>query len=71
MKTNVELRGFAKYLSQKMNAENWAALSHELNISKRMLTFLLREPKRFTISQIKAISDLSGLSIDEISSQIN
>ncbi len=71
MKTKLETKGFSKILIQNMNAENWASLPQKLNISKRMLTMLLRNPKRFTADQIKTLAELSGVPTNEILSNIN
>lgn len=71
MKTNLETKGFSKFLFQNLNAAIWANLHQKLNISRRMLTMLLRNPKRFTADQITTLAELSGVPTNEIISNIN
>jgi len=60
-----------KLLNNKLTVEQNQNLYKELGISKKLLTLLFRKPIRFNAFQIKRLSELTGISTDEILSLIN
>jgi len=71
MKTKVNSSEFLKFLSENLTAETYFSLFKELNISKRMLTILLRTPKRLSFEQLRKISELTAKPIDDFKKFIN
>ena len=58
-------------LNSKLTVEQNGNLHNELGVSKKLLTLLIREPARFKTYQLKKLSELIGISIDEIIFIIN
>jgi len=60
-----------KLLDDKLTVNQKSNLHCELAISKKMLTMLLRNPKRFTAIHVKKLAELVGISTDEFITLIN
>lgn len=58
-------------IKNKLTGSQIENLHLELEISKKMLTMLLRSPKRFTTAQGKKIADMAGISIEDFLKIIN
>jgi hypothetical protein len=58
-------------LNSKLTVEQNENLHKELGVSKKLLTLLIREPARFKTYELKKLSELLRISIDEIISIIN
>ncbi len=56
---------FKIYLKDKMTASCFEDLHAELKVSRRMLTFLLRDPVRLNSFQLFKLSELTGLPVSE------
>ena len=50
-----------QFLKDKMTASCFENLHNELKISRRMLTFLLRAPSKFSSSQLFRLSAMTNL----------
>lgn len=71
MKTKENESYFLNYLRKNMNAEAFANLHISLGITRRMLTMLIRNPKRFSISQFTTIAEIVGKDYIELLLNIN
>lgn len=71
MKTKVISNQFIQFLTENLTVETYFTLYKELCISKRMLTVLLRNPKRLTFQQLSKISELTSRPIDDFKKFIN
>jgi len=56
---------FKFFLKSKMTASCFEELHNELKVSRRMLTFLLREPEKLNSSQLFKISELTKVPVSD------
>lgn len=60
-----------EFLKNKMTANHFENLHCELNVSRRMLTFLLREPAKLSSSQLFRLSELAEVPLSDFKQFIN
>lgn len=52
-----------QHLKENLSHQKFLQLNESLDITKRMCTFLLRDPKRLTIEQAAIIAELVNLDL--------
>ena len=62
----IKNEAFVNLLKSKMSFNEFENLNEILGISKKMLTILLREPKKMKATCLFKILELANLNIDEI-----
>jgi len=58
--------GLEFFLRSHLTSIDYEALPIKLNMSKRMFTFILRDPQKLTLSQLVTLADIMGKSLDDL-----